>query len=1018
MALNLKPTHKVIKDYYNEILSLSVDGIHHEGAVSPIFSTLLRCCASECKWKLIEKQPLRVGANFIIPDGTFVDNYTLPRGYWEAKDIGDDIGKAIKNKFSSGYPKSNIIFQRPDHVVIYQDGSEKFNGSVSKPEQLIECLQIFFDYQPPIIGEWEQAVGAFKNKVKDIGIALLRLIEDQRITNKSFIQALEEFTQLCRDAINPNISIQAVEEMLIQHLLTERLFMAVFNEDDFVKHNVIAKEIEKVILALTSQNFSRHEFLKSLDHFYIAIEKTAARTDDFAQKQGFINTVYQEFFQGFSLRVADTHGIVYTPQPIVKFMVKSIGKILQNEFGYSFSDDNVHIIDPFVGTGSFILWIMREIQRSKLEYKYTKELHCNEVMLLPYYIASMNIEHEYYTLVGKPETFQGICLVDTFDLVKERQLSYLTKENTDRVKRQQNVPIFVVVGNPPYNSAQVNENDNNKNRKYKHLDKRVKDTYAKASNATLLNKLYDPYVKAFRWASDRISEYDNGIVSFVTNNSFVDQIAFDGMRKHLAKEFNRIYVLDLGGNVRKNPKLSGTTHNVFGIQVGVSINFLIKRKDLLPQEQAKIFYANVGEYWRKEQKYAFLDEKEHFENIGWQEIYPDTRHNWLTEGMQDEFNGFLSIGTRKEKSIRKQAILGVYSNGVNTARDKVVYNFNQQQLLIRLEQFCDDYNTEVMRYHQKGKPKDIDSFVSYEKIKWSSTLKNHAKQETLLVFDKTKCQPSLYRPFTKMNLYYDHVLIDRPALFAQVFPNSMAREENRAVCTSGVASSKPFQVLMVNTIPCFDLLEKTQCFPLYTYPLDGSERRENVTDWILDRFQANYHDGSITKQNIFNYTYAVLHHPHYQKKYATNLKKELPHIPFVPNFWGFAEAGEKLSSLHTKYEEQPKYPVELLENKGLPLNWRVGTEAMKLSKDKTQLIYNDFFTLTNIPSEVFEYRLGGRSALEWIIDQYHIKTDKRSGIVSDPNQLDNQEYILDLIARVITVSLETVKIVKNLPQLE
>ena len=435
--------------------------------------------------------------------------------------------------------------------------------------------------------------------------------------------------------------------MLIQHLLTERIFRTVFSNSEFTRRNVIAREIETVITALMSHAFSREDFLRSLDPFYVAIERTAASIDDFSQKQSFLNTVYEQFFQGFSVEVADTHGVVYTPQPIVDFMVRSVEEILGAEFNRSLSDSGVHIIDPFVGTGNFIVRTMREIRPTGLEDKYQSELHCNEVMLLPYYIASMNIEHEFYEATGDYQPFEGICLVDTFDLAENRQLPLFALDNTRRVEAQKDTPMFVVIGNPPYNVGQVNENDNNKNRKYETMDKRVAETYAKDSKATLKNALADPYVKAIRWASDRIEE--EGVVAFVTNNSFLDGVAFDGMRKHLADDFDAIYILNLSGNVRKNPKLSGTTHNVFGIQVGVSINFFIKRRDNA-NSQAEIFYARVDEFWRKEDKYRYLDSKEHYRNIEWKPITPDRRYTWLTEGLHAEFETFIPIGTQEAKA--------------------------------------------------------------------------------------------------------------------------------------------------------------------------------------------------------------------------------------------------------------------------------------------------------------------------------------------------------------------------------
>jgi predicted helicase len=955
-------------------------------------------------------------AHQISIDGSVVDDFKLPHGYWEAKDTDDDLGKEVKNKFAKGYPKDNILFQAPDRIIIWQDSQEVFDKAITQPEQIIEALKTFFEYQPPAYEQFGQAVEEFKLRVPELANGLLQLIEKERTRNKSFIQAFEDFSSLCQQTINPNISIEAIEEMLIQHLLTERIFRNVFKNADFVERNVIAHEIEKVILALTSKSFSRDAFLKSLDRFYGAIETTAATIDDFIQKQSFLNSVYEKFFQGFSVKVADTHGIVYTPQSIVSFMVKSVDEILHKEFDSALSDEGVHIIDPFVGTGNFIIHVMRELQKAKLPYKYDKELHCNEVMLLPYYISSMNIEHEFYELTGKYDKFEGICLVDTFELAEGKQLSLLTKDNTKRVREQQEKPIFVVIGNPPYNAGQVNENDNNKNRKYPAIDGRVSKTYGRESKATLLTKLNDPYIKAIRWAADRID--DEGIVAFVTNNSFVSEITFDGMRKCLERDFDAIYILDLGGNVRKNPKLSGTTHNVFGIQVGVSINLLIRNKAIHPKH-AKIYYARVDEYWRKEDKWDFLDQKGSVGNISWEQKYPDKNYNWLTEGIVEGFASLLPLGTKEAKGSKKidvKAIFKIFSLGVSTNRDSVVYDFNRDNLNNRVEHFCNNYNAEVARYQQRKEPVDVDSFVDYERLQWSSTLKNHLKGGALAEFNKSYVRDALYRPFTSMLLYYDSILNDRPALFRQIFPISTAELENCVICLSGIGSGKPFQSLMTNIIPCLDVLEKTQGFPLYTYDEDGTNRRENITDWALEQFRTHYKDKKISKLDVFHYVYAILHHLQYREKYAANLKRELPRILFTPEFWKFAKAGARLAELHVNYEKQPEYKLHMQESKDIHLEWRV--EKMKLSTDKTQIAYNEFLTLGGIPAKAFEYRLGNRSALEWIVDQYQVSTDKRSGIITDPNRLDDPEYVVRLIGKVITVSLETVKIVKGLPPIE
>ena len=1017
-TLNLKPNHRAVKDYYQSLNSLATLGATHEGAVSPAFAALLRHCTRQFDWTLLEQHTVKRNGHSIRVDGALVDAFNLVHGYWEAKDSSDDLDKEIKKKFAVGYPRDNILFQAPDRVIIWQDARQVLDEDITQPERLIEALRTFFVYQPPAYEQFEQAVEEFKLKVPELASGLLQLIEKERAGNQRFILAFESFSDLCRQTINPNISTEAVEEMLIQHLLTERIFRSVFNNPDFVERNVIAREIEKVIVALTSQSFSKHEFQQSLDRFYGAIETTAATIEDFSQKQGFLNTVYEKFFQGFSVKVADTHGIVYTPQSIVQFMVKSVQDILRREFDRSLSDPGVHIIDPFVGTGSFMVGVMREMQKSRMPDKYANELHCNEVMLLPYYIASMNIEHAYYELTGMYQSFQGVCLVDTFELAEETQLPLMTEENTARAKRQQEMPIFVVIGNPPYNAGQVNENDNNKNRKYPAIDGRVSRTYGRASSATLLRKLNDPYIKAIRWASDRIG--DEGIVAFVTNSSFITEITFDGMRQYLERDFDAIYVLDLGGNVRKNPKLSGTTHNVFGIQVGVSINFLMKKKGSKPRK-ASIYYARLDEFWRKEEKYDFLDSKGSIANVAWEEKQPDAKHNWLTEGMSADFESFLALGTKETKSSTKvdaQSIFKTFSLGVSTNRDSIVYDFDRQALESRIERFARDYNAEVSRYIQRHSPQDIDSFVNYERIKWSRNLKRHFRNADELVFDTSNVRLGLYRPFTKEYLYYSDIAVDEPGTNQGFLPNATAEAENRVVCVPSIGGRTPVWCLCVGLIPSLTLtsVDANQCFPFYTYAEDGSNRQENINDWALEQFRTHYNDNRISKWDIFHYVYALLHHRQYCEKYAANLKRELPRIPFASDFRGFAAAGAKLAELHVNYENQPEHPLQRLENKDARLNWLV--ERIRLSKDKTQLVYNDFLTLGGIPPESFEYRLGNRSALEWIVDQYRVKTDKRSGIVNDPNRSDDPEYIVRVIGKVITVSLETVKIVKSLPSLE
>ncbi|MBA3530314.1 MAG: hypothetical protein H0T73_00135 [Ardenticatenales bacterium] len=683
------------------------------------------------------------------------------------------------------------------------------------------------------------------------------------------------------------------------------------------------------------------------------------------------------------------------------------------------SEFGMVVLDPFVGTGNFLLRVMQEIPRSRLAQKYGGELHCNEVMLLPYYIASMNIEHLFYELTGEYKPFEGICLVDTFELAKGRQMRLLVAENTERVLRQQAQDIFIIIGNPPYNVGQVNENDNNKNRRYEVVDKRVAESYAKGSAATNKNALSDAYVKAFRWASDRIGE--EGVVAFVTNNGFVDGLAFDGMRKHLAQDFDAIYILDLGGNVRKNPRLSGTTHNVFGIQVGVSIAFLVRRKGEAGKRNAEIFYSTVGEEWRKEEKYSFLERAQDIlQTIEERHrIEPNPKHTWLMEGLQSNFDEFLPMGSKDAKAGRgDEAIFANYSPGLQANRDVWVYNFSANMLRENVQLFIESYNGEVNRWHTRSdRQADLDSFVLADanKIKWSSNLKGYLRQHRFATFAEDKIRTSLYRPFTRQHLFFDEILNHRQGQWPSFFPTPETEQSNRVIWLK-VGAAWPMFALMVDRIA--DLLPESgsQCFPLYTYDEDGGNRRDNITDWALQGFRAHYSDERIGKLDIFHYVYALLHHPAYRERYAANLRRDLPRLPFAPEFWPFARAGERLAHLHVHYEAQPEYPLQWIESPNAPLDWRA--EKLRLSKDKTQLRYNDFLTLSGIPETAYAYRLGNRSALEWVIDQYQVSTDKRSGITNDPNRADDPQYIVRLIGQVITVSMETVEIVQGLGPLE
>jgi predicted helicase len=1013
-----------IKRYHQAMVEYYAREVVHEQGLRPAFLNLLNECAPK-GWLVVTEQRL---ANGRIPDGTLRDEFNLPRGYWEAKDQGDDLPTEIRKKIAAGYPIINTIFEDTHRAVLYQGGKMLMEVDLRLPRDVAALLTAFFNFTETTIADFNRAVEEFSGHIGELARGLMGRIQDEhKAHNPAFASAWANFFELCRASLDPQITSETVDEMLVQHLLTERLFRTVFDNQSFTQRNAIAAEIEKVITALTVRAFDRSEFLRSLDRFYYAIEAAARGLTDWQQKQLFMTTVYERFFQGFSAKKADTFGIVYTPPEIVGFMCASVEEVLRREFGTSLSAPGVQVLDPATGTGSFIVNLLGRISGASLEYKYANDLFANEIMLLPYYIAALNIEHEYYTRTGQYQAFDGLCSADTLELADRlahqglgsRSL-WLSERNAERVEREQDAKIMVVIGNPPYNMGQENENDNNQNRKYPVIDARIHDTYARDSKATLRNKLSDVYVKFFRWATDRLQGRD-GVVCLITNNSFVDQIAFDGMRTHLLQDFTRIYHLDLHGNVRKNPKLSGTTHNVFGIQVGVGITIAVRNGGSPGRD---LFYFRVPEDWRKEDKLRFLFESASANAVDWRQLEPDASGIWLTEGMRPEFATFTALGTKEGKAARSgvaddvYSAFGLYSLGVATNRDDQVYSFDESQLLQRAMIFTEIYNAAVDRCKRLGA--DIEQLidVSDPRIKWTRQVKASLARLDYSQFKPTRVRDALYRPFTRMKLYFDPFWNEEQYKQRQFFPIPEAEEENVALVVSDHGLRAPFSTLATNVIPDLHVLASSdgfQCFPYYVYNEDGSGRRENITDWALARFQEAC-GSEVTKRDIFHYVYGMMHHPAYRERYAENLKRELPRIPLVAGREAFAHVakiGAKLAALHIGYEQAVEYPLRDVTAPNQHINWRV-EKKMCLSPDRTALVYNDWLTLEGIPPEVFQYRLGNRSALDWVIDQYHVSTDARSGIVSDPNRAGDPQYIVRLIRKAITVSLETVQLVGEL----
>jgi predicted helicase len=1041
--VSITPASKPIKAYYAALRDLSDQEVSHEQAVRSAFQTLLGELARPLKWTAIPELGKKIRGKRIIPDGTLRDKYQLPRAYWEAKDTADDLDAEIKDKARKGYPLDNTIFWTPTRAVLFQNGRQKFDEPIDeqngRPGAFCDILTAFLTYTDQPLVNFDEAVSEFTDRVPEVGKKLAQIIAEAHTSNRKFKDAFGAFFALCQTTLNPNISRQAVDEMLVQHLLTVRLFRSIFQNPEFLSKNVIAAEVEKVITALTSRAFSRDEFLSSLDRFYVAIENAAARVPDWSSKQTFLNTIYERFFQGYCVKTADTHGIVYTPQPIVDFMCASVEWVMETEFGKKLGDDGVNILDPCTGTGNFVVNLMRRAAdapggKKRLERMYRQQLFANEIMLMPYYIAALNIEHEFFEHAGEYEAFDGLCFVDTLDLAEVKQMGMFTEGNLVRVERQKNAPITVVIGNPPYNAGQVNENDNNKNRKYNIIDKFVKRDYSTGSSATLVRKLYDPYVRFMRWASWRLGERP-GVVCMVTNNSFAQKSSFDAMRAHLRKEFDTIYHVDLRGDVKADPKRSGTQFNVFGIQVGVGITVAVRGGK---QSHKSCRTCSVDSRLTREQKYGWLISRGDISKIKWGKTPSQIKSPWIAQGGDKAFDALVPLVTKKaksERSLNSRSILSQYSNGVSTNRDQQVHGFGEEDLSSRAASLVRDYNGEIDRIRREGVPKDIDKSVEYDGLKWSRNLKRQLVSGHEASFKRSKIIPTLYRPFTKLNLFYDEVLVDQPALFrtSMQFPSEPSRRI--AMGFPSIGNRASWSVLVSSIHPNLNLTSYDAFqWALLEYVGEDGKSHENVTNWALGLFQSQYQrDNSsaakrISKRTVFFYAYAILHHAGYREAFAANLRLELPRIPLaktIDDFNAFAKAGEKLAALHLHYDDEAVVaPYRLKETwskevgKSKRKNYRV-EDKMRLNKDKTSLEVNGTLTLEGIPPEVYRYRLGNRSALEWVIDQYQVSTDKRTGIVSDCNawgeERDDEEYIVRLVKQVVTVSLETMKIVDSLP---
>jgi predicted helicase len=982
-------------------------GSRKETSIRVAFQNLLNEYCKPRDFLLIPELDYKLpNGKIVYPDGTIKDALRLDWGYWESKDQYDNLDQEIAKKLNKGYPDSNILFEDSQTAVLIQSGQETQRVTMGDADAVDGIINNFINYVRPEVRDFREAIDIFRQDLPIILDSLRKLIKCQEGNNILFENARNKFFNICQKSINPEITLLDIQEMIIQHILTEDIFINIFSESQFHQENNVARELQGVISTFFTGSLKRNT-LGSIERYYAVIRRTAANIVNHQEKQKFLKALYENFYKAYNPKAADRLGIVYTPNEIVRFMIESTDFLVHKHFGKLLADKEVEILDPATGTGTFITELIDFLPTHSLQHKYKHEIHCNEVAILPYYIANLNIEFTYKQKMGEYEEFENICFVDTLDNTsfegKQLDLFAMTVENTARIKRQNDRTISVIIGNPPYNAKQDNFNDNNANRYYTAIDKLIKESYIKYSKAQNKNSLYDMYVRFYRWATDRVK---NGIICFITNSSFLDGRAFDGFRKSIQDDFSFVYIIDLGGNVRAISGRDGIfiseKHTIFGesAMTGIVICFLIKDHN---SPGCKIFYSHPFHVHElRENKIRYLVENK-FQKFAFDHIKPDQKFNWINQSDND-FESLLPLVDKDVKAGKgEKAVFKLFSRGVETTRDEWVYDFNQSVLMEKIKNMIEIYNLSIEN-------KNMDNY-----IKWSSSLESYFNNGIKAIFNQDLIKLSLYRPYLKLYQYTEKLFNHRLTQNHYEMFSETLNYENKIISFSGIGSNKYFHCLSSNLLIGLDTIEKTQCLPLYRYDKEG-KRIDNITDWGLKQIQTHYQDETITKIDIFHYTYAVLHNPAYRTKYELNLKREFPRLPYYENFPKWVNWGKQLMEIHINYETVTPYNLTRLD---IPLKDNQKTPKPKLKADKTKdsIILDDVTTLSNIPKIAWEYMLGNRSALEWILDQYKEKKTKDPTIAEKFNTYrfaDYKEQVIDLLMRVCTVSVETMKIIKKM----
>lgn len=942
------------------------------------------------------------------------------------------------------------------HIIISSvGGSTNAGGEATEDTEDIRTLQKVIELNLPFESV-EEALYAqvvekcgdrlywetWAKEVGNVAINIIQRIKTLIFKEGKFKTEFNEFVKSLKSNLNPSVDDDQAVEMLAQHMITRPVFDALFSDYEFVKHNVVSESMQLIVDLLTVEGLTKD--LHVLEKFYESVKTNVSRIDNLEGKQTVIKNLYEKFFKGAFPKTVDKLGIVYTPVECVDFILHSVEAILKKEFNMSLTDEGVHVLDPFTGTGTFITRLLQSglIKKEDLERKYREEIHCNEIVLLAYYIADVNIESVFHDLTDRKEylPYEGICLTDTFQLNEEGDndiFSNLLKENNERVERQKKLKVRVICGNPPYSKGQSSANDNAQNLSYKNLDMRVASTYAAETKSTNKNSLYNSYIRAVRWASDRISADEGGIVAFISDGAWIDNKSHEGLRACFEKEFSSIYVFNLRGNAHGKGELRRKEGGgVFGdgSRSAISIYLLVKNPSL-KTKKATIYYHDIGDYLTKEQKLKLIRDGKSIERLQWDVLQPNEKNDWINQ-RDGVFDSLIPIEPEKKYDLSAKTFFNINSRGYETARDPWIYNSSKSIVRRNVERLLKAYHDNLGKAE-----KDLDMDPTH--ISWSSNLiaKVTKGQSLSKDYQLIDC---VYRPFYKQHSYKGEGFINRPGQMWDFFPDA---ESQNIIITVNSMSKNELSPLITNHITDLHCNGDSQCFPLYWYEENKHQeatlfgdatddkyiRHDGISDWILKEFRSRFPGSrNLSKEHIFYYVYGILHSPDYRERFAADLKKSLPRIPIVETvneFMAFYQAGKALAELHLNYEAVEVCPdVKIfcdqeIDNSNFEL---FEVEKMRFKKDgkiadKSVIVYNGHIRLENIPERAYDYVVNGKSAIEWLMERYAVTTDTASLIKNDPNDWSREHnkprYILDLMLSVINLSVKTMEIVDGLPKL-